>query len=153
MVENICAVEPLDYGALGKSNMGQIIHKTQDDGTGIIYFQAKVLKNLFADINLLYFPPSCPSSHITTCPEIIWHLFSLVLSALIFLQNFTLLDLKQKSVSELPIVSVFQNTHHPSFRFEYISFSTSILKCTCCLQLLFPAAPFSLLYFLHDCSS
>ena len=42
MVENICAVEPLDYGALGKSNMGQIIHKTPDDGTGIIYFQAKV---------------------------------------------------------------------------------------------------------------
>ena len=42
MVENICAVEPLDYGALGKSNMAQIIHKTPDDGTGIIYFQAKV---------------------------------------------------------------------------------------------------------------
>ncbi|XP_070204929.1 rasGAP-activating-like protein 1 [Littorina saxatilis] len=41
MVENICAVEPLDYGALGKSNMAQIIHKTPDDGTGIIYFQAK----------------------------------------------------------------------------------------------------------------
>lgn len=42
MVENICAVEMLDYGALGKSNMGQIIHKTPDNGTGIIYFQAKV---------------------------------------------------------------------------------------------------------------
>ena len=42
LVENICAVEPLDYGALGKSNMGQIIHKTPDHETGIIYFQAKV---------------------------------------------------------------------------------------------------------------
>lgn len=49
MVENICAVEMLDYGALGKSNMGQIIHKTPDNGTGIIYFQAKVkmLKLIF----------------------------------------------------------------------------------------------------------
>ncbi|KAK7497442.1 hypothetical protein BaRGS_00011284, partial [Batillaria attramentaria] len=46
MVENICAVEPLDYGALGKSNMGQIIHKTPDDGTGIIYFQAKDVNEL-----------------------------------------------------------------------------------------------------------
>lgn len=42
MVENICAVEKLDYGALGKSNMGQIIHKTSDENTAIIYFQAKV---------------------------------------------------------------------------------------------------------------
>lgn len=46
MVENICAVEPLDYGALGKSNMAQIIHKTPDDGTGIIYFQAKNVNEL-----------------------------------------------------------------------------------------------------------
>ena len=42
MVENICAVEKLDYGALGKSNMGQIIHRTPDENTAIIYFQAKV---------------------------------------------------------------------------------------------------------------
>lgn len=42
MVDNICAVEKLDYGALGKSNMGQIIHKTSDESTAIIYFQAKV---------------------------------------------------------------------------------------------------------------
>ncbi|PVD32951.1 hypothetical protein C0Q70_08398 [Pomacea canaliculata] len=46
MVENICAVEMLDYGALGKSNMGQIIHKTPDNGTGIIYFQAKDVNEL-----------------------------------------------------------------------------------------------------------
>lgn len=46
MVENICAVEPLDYGALGKSNMGQIMHKTPDHSTGIIYFQAKDVNEL-----------------------------------------------------------------------------------------------------------
>ena len=43
LVENICAVEPLDYGALGKSSMAQIIHRTSDNNVSIIYFQAKVL--------------------------------------------------------------------------------------------------------------
>ena len=47
MVENVCAVEKLDYGALGKSNMGQIIYKTSDENTDIIYFQAKVSQQLY----------------------------------------------------------------------------------------------------------
>lgn len=45
MVDNICAVEKLDYGALGKSNMGQIIHRSSDESSAIIYFQAKVRFN------------------------------------------------------------------------------------------------------------
>ncbi|XP_012937160.2 rasGAP-activating-like protein 1 isoform X2 [Aplysia californica] len=53
MVENICAVEKLDYGALGKSNMGQIIHKTSDENTGIIYFQAKDVNELTAWISAI----------------------------------------------------------------------------------------------------
>ncbi|BFZ18981.1 hypothetical protein BsWGS_22020 [Bradybaena similaris] len=53
MVENICAVEKLDYGALGKSNMGQIIHKTSDENTAIIYFQAKDVNELTAWISAI----------------------------------------------------------------------------------------------------
>ncbi|XP_055861424.1 rasGAP-activating-like protein 1 isoform X3 [Biomphalaria glabrata] len=53
MVENICAVEKLDYGALGKSNMGQIIHKTSDESTAIIYFQAKDVNELTAWISAI----------------------------------------------------------------------------------------------------
>ncbi|KAK3771459.1 hypothetical protein RRG08_011393 [Elysia crispata] len=53
MVENICAVEKLDYGALGKSNMGQIIHRTPDENTAIIYFQAKDVNELTAWISAI----------------------------------------------------------------------------------------------------
>ncbi|ESO94698.1 hypothetical protein LOTGIDRAFT_144872 [Lottia gigantea] len=40
-VQTICAVEKIDYGALGKSNVGQIIVKSKDGEQDILYFQAK----------------------------------------------------------------------------------------------------------------
>ncbi|XP_046557258.1 LOW QUALITY PROTEIN: rasGAP-activating-like protein 1 [Haliotis rubra] len=49
-VSQVCAVEKLDYGALSKSNMGQILIRDPEDTNnvdyGILYFQAKDVNEL-----------------------------------------------------------------------------------------------------------
>ncbi|KAK6192279.1 hypothetical protein SNE40_003776 [Patella caerulea] len=52
-VTMICAVEKLDYGALGKSNIGQIILKTPEGDQDILYFQAKDVNELTSWISTL----------------------------------------------------------------------------------------------------